>query len=391
MHREAAIVGIGQTEISRNSGRTEWELALEAGLAALRDAGVEPKEVDGIVRFSYDNVTEAMLARSLGLHNLRHYSEVGWGGIASCAVVAHAAAAIASGQASVVLVYRSLNVRSGVRYGRAERVLRGNGDVTVAGGPRSMGGELSAPHGLLVPGQGLALGARRYQHQYGIDDGTLTRGLGRIAVQQREYAQANPLAQMRERELTMEGYRAGRMISEPLRIFDYCLESDGAAALVLVDADRAKSLRTDPVFVLSASQSMTPYAEPIAIYKKDIINWGPPDAPKRLFDDAGVKPSDLAFAQLYDSFTPLVLFQLEAYRLAEPGAGWKYVLDHGIALGSRLPINTSGGHLSEGYLHGMNHLAEAVRQFRGTASSQDQRSGPALIGSSMMSAVILDR
>lgn len=391
MYRKSAIVGIGQTDITRKSGRTEWQLALEAGLAALKDAGIDPKEVDGVVRFSYDNVTEAMLARSLGLNNLRHYSEVGYGGIASCAVVAHAAAAIVSGQASVVLVYRSLNVSSGVRYGRAERVLRSNGDVTVAAGPRSMGGELSAPHGLLAPGQGLALGARRYQHQYGLDDEMLTQVLGRIAVQQRDYACRNPLALMRDRPLDMDGYRAGRMITEPLRLYDYCLETDGAAALVLVDADRAKALRKDPVYVLSANQSMTPYAEPIAVYKKDVLDWGPSGFSTRLFDEARIKPADLAFAQLYDSFTPLVLFQLEAYGIAAPGQGWKYLLDHGIALDSRLPVNTSGGHLSEGYLHGMNHLTEAVRQLRGTASSQVRRSGPALLGSSMMSAVILDR
>lgn len=392
MYRKAAIVGIGQTDISANSGRTEWQLALEAILAALADAGLEAREIDGIVRYAYDSVTEPMLARSLSVRNLRWYGEIGYGGIATCGVVAQAAAAIAAGQASVVVVFRSLNERSGVRFGRAERhvPLRGDG-VSLAEGLKSPGGAFTAPYGLLAPGQVIAMQTHRYQHVHGLSDEDLIRTLGGIAVQQRAYARTNPAAMMRDRPMSIDDYRASRMISTPLRLFDYCLESDGAAALVLVDAQRAQSLRSDPVYVLSASQSMPPYSEPVPTYAPDITVLGAAGAAQRLFADARVTPADLAAAELYDAFTILVLLQLEDYGLAPRGEGWRYLLDQGFGLDSRLPINTHGGHLSEGYLHGMNHFTEAVRQLRGTAANQIGGDGPILVGAVGMSSAILGR
>jgi acetyl-CoA acetyltransferase len=392
MYRKAAIVGIGQTDISANSGRSEWELALEAILAALADAGLEAREIDGIVRYAYDSVTEPMLARSLGVRNLRWYGEIGYGGIATCGVVAQAAAAIAAGQASVVVVYRSLNERSGVRFGRAERhvPLRGDG-VSLAEGLKSPGGAFTAPYGLLAPGQVIAMQTHRYQHLHGLSDEDLVRTLGAIAVQQRAYARTNPAAMMRDRPMTLDDYRASRMISTPLRLFDYCLESDGAAALVLVDAERAQALRRDPVYVLSASQSMPPYSEPVPTYVHDITVLGAAGTAQRLFADARITPADLAAAELYDAFTILVLLQLEDYGLTSKGEGWRYLLDQGFGLDSRLPINTHGGHLSEGYLHGMNHFTEAVRQLRGTAANQIGRDGPILVGAVGMSSAILGR
>lgn len=392
IYRKAAIVGIGQTDISTRSGRTEWQLALEAVHAALGDAGLDAKEVDGIVRYSYDSVTEPLLARSLGVKNLRYYGEIGYGGIAACATVGHAAAAIAAGMASVVVVFRSLNERSGVRFGRGERhVQTQGGGPGYAAGVRAPGGAFSAPYGLMVPGQAMALQARRYQHQNGLTPEELTRALGAIAVQQRQYAQTNPAAMMRGRPMTFEDYRAARTISSPLRLFDYCLESDGAAALVLVDADRARALRADPVYVLSANQSMTPYSEPVPTYVPDITELGPSETTRTLFADARIGVRDLAAAQLYDAFTNLVLMSIEAYGLAPKGKGWRYLLDYGTGPDSPLPVNTHGGHLSEGYLHGMNHLTEAVRQLRGTAANQIQRAGPILVGAMMMSSIILDR
>jgi len=392
MYRKSAIVGIGQTDISRKSGRTEWELALEASLAAIRDAGLEPSEIDGIVRFTLDNVNEHMMTRSLGVRDLRHFSQVGYGGMASSAVIGNAAAAIAAGQASAVLVYRSLNVSSGVRYGRAERVISVKDGLNYASGPRIAGGAFTGPYGMLVPGHALSVAAARYRYEHGLTDDQLTETLGRIAVQQREYAQTNPRALTNGRPLSMEEYRASRIISTPLRLFDYCLETDGAIALVLVDADRARALRRDPAYVLSANQSMVPdFAEPISVYKKDICQLGPASSIARLYEDARIQPSDLAFAQLYDSFSPLVLFHLETYGIAPRGQGWKYLIEQGIGPDSPLPANTHGGHLSEGYLHGMNHVTEAVRQLRGQATNQVHREGPALVASNGMSALVLDR
>ena len=392
MYRSAAIVGIGQTDISSFSGRTEWELALEAILAALEDAGLEAREVDGIVRYAYDSTTEPMLARSLGITNLRWYGEIGYGGIATCGTVAQAAAAIAAKQASVVVVFRSLNERSGVRFGRAERHVPLAGDgVSRAVGVKSPGGAFTAPYGLLAPGQVMALQAHRYQHIHGLGPEDLTSTLGAIAVQQRAYAQTNPSAAMRGKPMSLEDYRKARIISTPLRLFDYCLESDGAAALVLVDDDHARALRKDPVYVLSASQSMTPYSEPVPTYVPDLTALGPKETAQRLFAEARISQGDLAAACLYDAFTILVLMSVEAYGLAPKGQGWRYLQEQGIALDSPLPINMHGGHLSEGYLHGMNHFTEAVRQLRGTAANQIKRDGPILVGAMVMSSAILGR
>lgn len=391
MRRRAAIVGIGQTEFSTNSGRTEWELAIEAVQAALADAGIAPSEVDGIVRYSYDNVTPAMLVRALGITDLRWYGDLPFGGVAQCGVVAQAAAAIAAGIASIVVVYRALNERSGVRYGRAERNIAVTGDVVYATGDRTPSGQFSGPYGLHVPGQSMALWTRRYMYQSGMSDDDITETLGRIAVQQRRYANANPAAMMRDRPLDMAGYRAGRMISTPLRLYDYCLETDGAAALVITGAETARTLRSDPVYVLAAHQSLFPHSEPITVYAADLTEFAGPGNVAKLYADAGVSPSDISVAELYDATSFGVLSGIETYAFAKKGEGWRYVIENGIGLDSPLPINTHGGHLSEGYIHGVNHLTEAVRQLRGTAASQVENAELALVGCMGASSAILGR
>lgn len=392
MYRKAAIVGIGHTDYSKNSGRTDWQLALQAVLPGLQDAQVDPSEVDGIVRYSYDAVTPAMLVRSLGIRDLRFFADIPFGGTASAAVVAQAAGAIASGQASVVVIYRSLNERSGVRYGRAERNIAVSGtDTTVATSDRSPAGAFSGPYGLLSPGQVMATWARRYMYVNDMTDDDLSRCLGTVAVQQRQYANTNPDAMMRDRKLDMATYADGRMISTPLRLYDYCLESDGAAAAVLVSADRARSTRSDAAYVLSGAQSLTPHSEPISVYMRDVLEPVPRPAIDRLYDDARIAPTDIDVVQLYDATSVMVPMGLEAYGLAHKGSGWKHVLDHGIGIGSPVPVNTHGGHLSESYVHGMNHVVEAVRQLRGTAANQVQDAQHVLFGCSGASSVILGR
>lgn len=391
MRRKTAVVGIGQTEFSKNSGRTEWELALEAILAALADAGIEPREVDGIVRYAYDNVTPAMLVRTLGIRDLRWYGEIPFGGIAQCGVVAQAAAAIVSGIASTVVVFRALNERSGVRYGRAERNIPSSGDVVYAAGDRSPSGQFSGPYGLLVPGQCMAMWAQRYAYEAGIDTAQLTEALGEIAIQQRRYANTNPAAMMRDRPLDRDAYLAGRMISTPLRLFDYCLESDGAAALVITSADRARGLRPDPVYILAAQQSLYAHSEPITVYAADLTKFSGPGNIDKLYADAGVSPADISFAEFYDATTYAALSGFETYGFAEKGRGWRHVLEKGLDLGSKLPVNTHGGHLSEGYIHGLNHLTEAVRQLRGTAANQVRNAEIGLVGCHGSSSAVLAR
>lgn len=391
LHGKAAIVGIGQTEFSRDSGRSEWQLAQEAILAALADAGLEARQVDGLIRYSYDNVTPAMIVRGLGMVDVRWFSDIPFGGTAQCGVIAQAAAAIHAGIAGTVVIWRALNERSGVRYGRAERHIAAAGEFVEAAGDKTPSGQFAGPYGLHVPGQSMALWAQRYAYEAGLDADRFASVLGAIAVQQRKYANTNPLAMMRDKPLDMAGYLAGRMISEPLRLFDYCLETDGAAALVITGAEMARALRPDPVYVLAAHQSLFPHSEPITVYAHDLMVHTGPGNIEKLFTDAGVTRRDLSFAQFYDATSFMVLSDLETYGIARPGEGWRHVLEHGTGLDAPLPVNTHGGHLSEGYIHGLNHITEAVRQLRGTASNQVRNAEVALLGCNGASSAVLAR
>src|SRR3954464_7104172 len=231
-HRDkCAIVGIGATDFSRNSERSDLTLATQAALAAIEDAGLTPQDIDGIVRCESDTVLHSSLADSLGIPDITFWSAVGPGGVAPAAMVGQAVAAILSGQATAVLVFRELNGRSGRPYrlcaATSQRV----------GGAGSYD-ELYLPYGLLTPGQVFALFAQRHMSEFG----TKPEQLARIPIACRARANANPLAQMHDRPLTLDDYLGSRMISSPLRLFDFCLETDGACALVVTGAERAADL-----------------------------------------------------------------------------------------------------------------------------------------------------
>lgn len=380
----AAIVGVGQTAYSRASGRSEWSLAIEAIANALADCGIDADQVDGLVRYSYDQVDEAMVVRSFGMR-LRSYSQSAFGGLGAPAVLAQATAAIASGQAKVVVCYRSLNGRTGTRYGRAERSLGAQVDDVLATGDRAPSGAFAGPYGLLAPGQVMALWTRRYQWEAGITEEQLVGALGRIAVDQRGYANRNPAAVQFGRSLSAEDYLAGRVISTPLRLHDFALETDGAAALVVANRPLGPH---PPVWIRSAVQGLFPYAESISVYGE--LRNGPSYRAlgAALLAEAGVGVDDLVAASIYDATTCSVLLGLEGYGIHPPGRGWAAVAEHGIGPDSPLPVNTSGGHLSEAYVHGMNLVIEVVRQCRGESPTQLPRTGPMLV-SSGPSAVVL--
>ena len=382
-----AVVGVGQTAYTRGSDRSEWSLAVEAVQRALTDCGLPPGDVDGLVRYSYDAVDEAMLVRSFGWQ-LRYYAQAGYGGLGAPAVLAQAAAAVASGQARVVVCYRSLNGYSATRYGRAERSLGSGGGDLVARGDRAPSGAFAGPYGLLSPGQVMAMWARRYQWEAGIGEDELVAALARVAIDQRHYAQRNPAAVMGDRPLDEPTYLAGRVIATPLRIFDCALETDGAAAVVVASADVARAVAGPAVHIASTSVGMFPYAESISLYGE--LRNGPTyrELADRLLADARVRPAELAAAMIYDATSISVLLGMEAYGLARPGTAWRAVLDHGLGSGAPVPVNTSGGHLSEAYVHGMNLVIEGVRQCRGTSTAQVARPGPVLV-SSGPSAVVL--
>jgi acetyl-CoA acetyltransferase len=398
IRREVAIVGIGQTAYAKALPGTAWDLALEAILGALADAGLQPRDVDGICRFAppFEPVSEPQLVRALGLPELRFFAQAPLGGEALGAVLAHAAAAVTAGLASTVVVYRALSQSRGGRFGRADG--RGPGgagaadpdaDVLV---PEEDNRSFAWPYGLMSPGQLFALWARRYAIVHGLSDEDLTRALGTVAITQRAYARGNPNAMMRSRSMDWDDYRGARMISEPLRLFDLCLENDGACAYVVTSAGRARRLREDPVYVLSATQTLSPYREPMGIYVTgELLELFPPATAMRLFAEAGVSRADVDVAEFYDATSYMPLRSLESYGFVPDGQAWRYVTETGTGPGSPLPVNTHGGHLSEAYLHGMNGVLEAVRQLRGTASNQVPGAEVALVGAPAGSAMILAR
>ncbi|MBI2907079.1 MAG: lipid-transfer protein [Chloroflexi bacterium] len=347
---KVAIVGIGETEYSRDSGRSELTLALEAIKKAVDDAGLSLKDMDGLFKFTVDSNAEEDIAAGLGIPYLRAFGQVNQFGGAACGMVTHAAWAVATGSCKNAVVFRALNGRSGRRYG--------------AGAFHARAGEgnnaFSEPFGLLVPGQRAAMQARRHMHEYG----TTSRQLGAIAVAFRKHACMNPKATMYGKPMTIEDHQNSRMVHDPLHLFDICLETDGACAMVLTSAERAKDLKQKPVYIMATAQALTGSIPPS--YTSTTARVLGPD----IFARAGITPKDIDFAELYDPFTIAVLERLEDYGFCKKGEGGPFVEAGNIEIGGTLPVNTAGGHLSEAYLHLMSHFNDAVRQLRGTATAQ---------------------
>ena len=366
----AAIAGIGATEFSKDSGRSELKLATEAAVAALADAGLRPADVDGLVTFTMDAVAEVALARELGLPELRFFSHIGYGGGAACATVQQAALAIAAGLAEVVLCYRSLNERSGHRFGQVSRAAAAA--VTSSGVDNGW----TYPMGLGTPAATVAMIARRYMHDYG----ATSEDFGRVTVADRRHAAVNPHAWFYQRPVTLAEHQASRWIAEPLRLLDCCQESDGAVALVVTSRDRARDLAQRPAVIRAAAQGSGPDQFVMTSYYRDEL--GLPEmgvVARQLWRQAGAGPGEIRTAVLYDHFTPYVLLQLEELGFCPRGEARHFVAGAAIELGGRLPVNTHGGQLGEAYIHGMNGIAEAVRQVRGTSVNQVPGDGPVLV------------
>jgi len=367
---KTSIVGIGQTEFSVKSGRSELQLAVEAIGAALTDAGLDFEDIDGLVRYTWDNTTEAAIMNALGLPRLTYYGETEFGGVNCCGAIAQASAAVEAGLASCVVFYRALNARSGVRYGRGERVLSEEGGVLISRQAEPPGDVYSAPFGLLVPGQHHALYARSYMARYGLSEDDCACMLGGVAVQQRAYANRNPRALLHDRRLTMEQYLDSRMICNPLRLFDLCLETDGAMALVITSRERARALKGDSIDILAAQQYVHPGSVPMLLYATETHSLVPPEAGARLFAAAGRSVSDIDVAMIYDATSAMVPLALEDFGFVERGGALEFLSSGQNGPDGALPINTHGGLLSEGYFHGLNSIAEAVRQLRGESANQ---------------------
>ncbi len=357
-HRRAVIAGIGHTEFSQHSGRSTLQLAAEASLAAIRDAGMAPADIDGNVTFAMDTNDELALIRSLGIPELRWSARTRGGGGGACSTIQLAAAAVESGHADAVLVYRAFNERSGHRFGQPQ----------VAPNPDPAWNQ-HKPYGLDTPAKIYALAFQRYMSEFGVTN----PDLGRYTVVARDWASTNPNAQFYERPITLEDHQASRWIVEPiLRKLDCCLESDGGVALVVTRADRAADLDTVPVDILSATASQIEGgSELFAYYDQDLAEHQEAAAVgRRLYAESDLTPADIDVAMIYENFTPVVFLQLEAMGLCGRGEAKDFIADGHIGRGGSMPVNTNGGLLGEGYIHGMNNIVEGVRQLRGTSHNQ---------------------
>ena len=357
---QACIVGIGETAYCRKpgSGLSQMALQLKAALAAIADAGLKASQIDGIMPFPNLGKAEA-LAANLGCADLRFAATINMGGAAPVASLRMAAMAVKSGAADYVLVPGGWNGYSGERV----RETSANDDDSMPGA--QIARDYYLPYGYTAPPQWYALMARRHMHEFG----TTSEQLGAVALAMRQHAQLNPAAMMCGKPLTMADYLASPMISDPYRLLDCCLETDGAAAFVVTSVERARDLAQRPVKVLGAGAGQ-PYPADEITNRREFHRIGLTSAAPEAFRQAGVTPGDADFAEIYDCFTFEVIQQLEEAGFCRRGEGGAFVENGGIALGGRLPVNTHGGLLSHAHSLGLGHVVEAVRQLRGEAGAR---------------------
>ncbi len=367
------IAGIGETQYRPHGGivdRTEFQLCCEAIVRAADDAGLDVNEVDGFCSFGYERHEPVVVQQTLGIPQLR-FSNMVWGaGGGGCAgAVMNAALAVHAGICRHVVVYRSLCQGQYERYGRYRA--------------RPQGGSFMAPFGLMSPAQMVALTFRRHMALHG----TTTTHLGHVATAFRDHAQRNPRAIQHGKPLTLADHASARMIADPFRLFDCCLETDGACALIVTSAERARDLRQPRVRLLAAAQASGPGwgLGPMGSHNMPIDDYASVNSKAlagALFGMAGLTPRDIDVAQIYDAFTGIVIMALEDFGFCGPGeagpfaAGGHLRWPHG-----DLPANTSGGLLSEAYLHGLNLVIEGVRQIRGTSTCQVDGAATCLVTS----------
>ncbi|HEV3452112.1 MAG TPA: thiolase [Acidimicrobiia bacterium] len=377
---KAAIVGIGATPYYKRGQslpQTLLELAGKATLAALDDAGLTVADVDGLALYSVGlGGDTSLFAQTLGIPEVRFTAMLTGGGGGAAGSIGLAAAAIDAGMATCTVSLMTLQ-QAASRFG-ASYAPRGRPGAQYSA-PPSPEGNFIQPAGLMAPGQMFAVLARRHMHAYG----TQRRHFAEVAISTRENARRRDTALMRE-PLTLEDYFAARLVAEPLCLYDFCLECDGAVAVVTVGAERAKDLRQPPVMVTASAhgghgrwgQAITWMNMPDEMFASS----GHRPVARRLYEMAGLGPEDVDVALLYDHFSPMVLLQLEDYGFCGIGESGPFVADGNIRwpTGS-LPVNTHGGNLSEAYIIGMTHVKEAVEQLRGQAVNQVDDAQVALV------------
>ena len=355
---KAAVVGVGESVYYKH-GRSpdrEFVLTMKAILAACADAGIDPKELDGFVSFADDRNTGIRVAAALGVHEMR-WSTMQWGGggAGGSAAVQQAAGAVAAGFAENVVVYRGLSQGEFGRFGGAL--------------PRRPQDSLRVAYGMNSPGEWSAARMVRYMHETGVDPVTQRA----VSMASYFHAQQNPRAVMYGKPLTEEAYDASRWIVEPWRLYDFCQENDGAAALIVTSAERARELTDRPAYLLAAAQGSGPRGGSFieGIYDSHFATAEFTTVAPRLFEMAGITPADVDVAQSYENFTGAVVMSLIEHGFCEPeGAAEFFTVENLTAPAGGLPLNTSGGNLAEAYIHGLELCVEAVRQIRGESFNQ---------------------
>jgi len=328
--------------------------AIEAVELALRDAGLERSELDGLlvnpgITWAENTMASFTLQQAMGLTNLRLTATMGLGGATASAMIMHAAQSIDAGMAdAVACVFADAPLQPPAPD---------TGKSGGAGAAYGFGRGLNASYGQFGVNAQYAFVARRHMHLYG----TTNDHLGAVAVAQREWANMNPAAQFYDTPMTMEDYHASRWIAEPFHLFDCCLVSNGGLAVIVTSADRAKSLKHPPVYILGMGQGH-PGGDPM-----DTLVSGAPLAKATAFKMAGIELGDINFAELYDCYTFTVLVTLEDYGFCKKGEGGPFVAAGNVRPGGALPVNTGGGQLSSFYMWGMTPVAEGVVQMRGEA------------------------
>ena len=363
-----AVAGIGETRYYKHgqSPLPEFRLALQAILAACADAGIDPHDVDGFASYSNDRSDPSRLAAALGLKRLRSTTmQWGGGGGGCAAAVANGAAAIAGGLADCVVVFRALAQGAHGRFGQAKPAATAGAEMAYM-----------APYGVLSPAQKYAMKVRRYMHEHGVRQ----QALRAVALASYHHAQSNPRAVMHGKPLDEAKYDASRWIVEPFHLYDLCLENDGAAAIVLVSAERARDLPQPPVYLMGAATGSDRRTFASAHNAPNYASASFVNVAQELYRMAGVGPADVGSVQAYENFTGGVVMARAEHGFFTPDEANDFMtLANLSAPDGRLPLNTSGGNLAECYMHGFELVLEAVRQVRKTSTAQAPRSDLALV------------
>jgi acetyl-CoA acetyltransferase len=360
--RQAVVAGIATLPYSKDIGMTERRAGARAILAALDDAGLTTDDVDGLIRYTLEKTTEVEMSRMLGLNGLKMFGCVDYGGGAGPPAVAIASMAIEVGLVDVMVVWRARNRSSGGRPWAKE--IRSEDQY-----------QFEWPNGIVRPVDSIAMLTRIWKDRYNWPDELL----GSVAMNNREHAIRNPMALMKE-TMTMEDYLSSRWISEPLRLFDCCLETDGALAMVLVGSDLVPDLKQKPVYVSGYGFGSIPQMYTMTSYYTPRV-WETSSrvVAEGLWRNSGLTAADVDVVQLYDAFTSEIPIQMEEYGFCAEGESPEYLLSN-----DHVPYNTSGGSTSEAYVHGFNLLLEGVRQMRNTSTSQVEGASHCLVSGGNM-------